>query len=55
MAIAMGTLDRNGEFHATQLQAKCASKYAPAQGQPGTPSNNPRASAVPAPNSAVTN
>jgi cytochrome c-type biogenesis protein CcmE len=55
MAIAMGTLGRNNEFHATQLQAKCASKYAPAQGQPGTPSNNPRAAAAPSPNSAVTN
>jgi cytochrome c-type biogenesis protein CcmE len=55
MAIAMGTLDRSGEFHATQLQAKCASKYAPTQGQPGTPSNTPRAAAAPAPNPAVTN
>lgn len=29
-ALAMGTLGRDGVFHATQLQAKCASKYAPA-------------------------
>lgn len=30
-ALAIGTLGRDGVFHATQLQAKCASKYAPAQ------------------------
>lgn len=30
-ALAMGTYGRDGVFHATQLQAKCASKYAPAQ------------------------
>src|SRR3974390_1832098 len=37
-ALAMGTIGRDGVFHATALQAKCASKYAPAQpgGQPGT-------------------
>ncbi|HEX3941846.1 MAG TPA: cytochrome c maturation protein CcmE [Acidobacteriaceae bacterium] len=29
-ALAIGTLGRDGIFHATQLQAKCASKYAPA-------------------------
>jgi cytochrome c-type biogenesis protein CcmE len=33
-ALAVGTYGRDGVFHATQLQAKCASKYAPAQ--PGT-------------------
>jgi len=33
-ALAIGTWGRDGIFHATQLQAKCASKYAPAQ--PGT-------------------
>jgi len=33
-ALAIGTWGRDGVFHATQLQAKCASKYAPAQ--PGT-------------------
>jgi cytochrome c-type biogenesis protein CcmE len=32
-ALAMGTFGRDGVFHANQLQAKCASKYAP--GQPG--------------------
>jgi cytochrome c-type biogenesis protein CcmE len=41
-ALAIGTYGRDGVFHATQLQAKCASKYAPvgpvngpANGQPG--------------------
>jgi cytochrome c-type biogenesis protein CcmE len=29
-ALAIGTFGRDGVFHATQLQAKCASKYAPA-------------------------
>ncbi len=29
-ALAIGTLGRDGVFRATQLQAKCASKYAPA-------------------------
>ncbi len=36
-ALAMGTYGRDGVFHATQLQAKCASKYAPAQQQPQQP------------------
>jgi len=30
-ALAEGTFGRDGVFHATALQAKCASKYAPAQ------------------------
>ncbi len=30
-ALAEGTYGRDGVFHATMLQAKCASKYAPAQ------------------------
>lgn len=33
-ALADGSFGRDGIFHAKQLQAKCASKYAPAQ--PGT-------------------
>ncbi len=33
-ALAIGTYGRDGVFHATQLQAKCASKYAP-QTKPG--------------------
>jgi len=56
-ALAIGTYGQDGVFHATQLQAKCASKYAPAPGanqpggmQPGkTPSGDKRASAVPIP------
>jgi cytochrome c-type biogenesis protein CcmE len=60
-ALAEGTFGRDGVFHANTLQAKCASKYAPAQkGQPGmgpettpakpaAPSGNPRADATPAP------
>lgn len=36
-ALAVGTFGHDGVFHATQLQAKCASKYAPAdQKQAGT-------------------
>ena len=37
-AVAEGTYGRDGVFHASQLQAKCASKYAPAQpgSQPGS-------------------
>jgi cytochrome c-type biogenesis protein CcmE len=30
-ALAVGTFGQDGVFHATQLQAKCASKYAPAK------------------------
>jgi cytochrome c-type biogenesis protein CcmE len=30
-ALAIGTYGHDGSFHATQLQAKCASKYAPAK------------------------
>lgn len=32
-ALAVGTYGRDGVFYATQLQAKCASKYAPAANQ----------------------
>jgi cytochrome c-type biogenesis protein CcmE len=38
-ALAIGTFGRDGVFHATQLQAKCASKYAPAPG--ATPPSGP--------------
>jgi cytochrome c-type biogenesis protein CcmE len=35
-ALAEGKFGRDGIFHATNIQAKCASKYAPKQpGQPG--------------------
>jgi cytochrome c-type biogenesis protein CcmE len=51
-ALAAGTYGKDGVFHATTLQAKCASKYAPAQ--PGAapasaPMPNKTASAAPAP------
>ena len=36
-ALAEGSFGHDGVFHAKQLQAKCASKYAPAQ--PGAPNN----------------
>lgn len=39
-ALALGTYGRDGVFHANELQAKCASKYAPGQqGQPGMTPN----------------
>jgi cytochrome c-type biogenesis protein CcmE len=45
-ALAIGTFGHDGVFHATELQAKCASKYAPAQ-KPGNTAPNaaPTASA----------
>ena len=36
-ALAEGTYGRDGVFHANQLQAKCASKYAPKQNGTETP------------------
>jgi cytochrome c-type biogenesis protein CcmE len=48
-ALAMGTYGRDGVFHANGLQAKCASKYAPAQPgatPPGTPQSKPMQSAA---------
>jgi cytochrome c-type biogenesis protein CcmE len=51
-ALAEGTYGRDGVFHASVLQAKCASKYAPAQpGQapgmaPAKPVANPRSTAA---------
>jgi cytochrome c-type biogenesis protein CcmE len=39
-ALAEGTYGHDGIFHAKQLQAKCASKYAP-QEQQGTPAAAP--------------
>jgi cytochrome c-type biogenesis protein CcmE len=44
-ALAVGTYSRDGVFHATQLQAKCASKYAPA---PNTTPTTTAATALPA-------
>jgi len=45
-ALAIGTMGRDGVFHATQLQAKCASKYAPATpgAKPAAMPNDKRAS-----------
>ena len=40
-ALAEGTYGRDGVFHAKQLQAKCASKYAPQQQQQGAPAAPP--------------
>ena len=37
-ALAVGTYGHDGVFHATQLQAKCASKYAPAEQKSLVPS-----------------
>ena len=37
-ALAMGTYGRDGVFHATELQAKCASKYAAQKPAPNTAS-----------------
>jgi cytochrome c-type biogenesis protein CcmE len=44
-ALAIGTYGRDGVFHATELQAKCASKYAPQQpgAAPASPSAKPAA------------
>jgi cytochrome c-type biogenesis protein CcmE len=63
-ALADGSYGQDGVFHASVLQAKCASKYAPAQpgGQPGmgpakpaaAPSSNPRAAAEATPAAPVT-
>ena len=38
--LAIGTFGRDGTFHATQLQAKCASKYAPAAPGATQPTGN---------------
>ncbi len=45
-ALAEGTYGRDGVFHATVLQAKCASKYAPAQ--PGAAPAKTASAAAPA-------
>jgi len=39
-ALAIGTLGRDGVFRATQLQAKCASKYAPAKQSAAAPGDS---------------
>jgi cytochrome c-type biogenesis protein CcmE len=52
-ALAEGTYGRDGVLHATVLQAKCASKYAPAQ--PSAPATKPATAtnAAPAPPSST--
>jgi len=45
-ALADGTFGRDGVFHAKQLQAKCASKYAP---QDSKPAAAPRSTAMGSP------
>lgn len=40
-ALADGSFGRDGVFHANQLQAKCASKYAPQQPGAGAPGAEP--------------
>ena len=40
-ALAIGTWGHDGVFHATQLQAKCASKYAPAAPTNAQPAAKP--------------
>jgi cytochrome c-type biogenesis protein CcmE len=49
-ALAEGTYGRDGVFHATVLQAKCASKYAPLQ--PGATPSAPAAPPTSKPNTA---
>jgi len=49
-ALAEGSYGHDGVFHAKQLQAKCASKYAPAQpgesgGSPSAPAEKAKAAA----------
>ncbi len=40
-ALADGSFGHDGVFHAKQLQAKCASKYAPQPGTNGVPASTP--------------
>jgi cytochrome c-type biogenesis protein CcmE len=46
-ALAVGTYGHDGIFHATQLQAKCASKYAPATPAPAKTATSNAATAMP--------
>jgi cytochrome c-type biogenesis protein CcmE len=59
-AVADGTYGRDGVFHASTLQAKCASKYAPAQPgaqpsapAPARPNSSASAAHAPAPSAAT--
>ncbi|MGA7884230.1 MAG: cytochrome c maturation protein CcmE [Acidobacteriaceae bacterium] len=51
LALAIGTYGRDGVFHATGLQAKCASKYAPAA--PGAQGKTATTTAMTAPPAAA--
>jgi cytochrome c-type biogenesis protein CcmE len=51
-ALAIGTYGRDGVFHATQLQAKCASKYAPKPGEAPPVAKSPAPSGTATLNSA---
>jgi len=55
-ALAEGTYGHDGVLHATVLQAKCASKYAPAQpgAQPSAPATKPATATNAAPPSTQT-
>jgi cytochrome c-type biogenesis protein CcmE len=44
-ALAVGTYGRDGVFHANELQAKCASKYAPGQPNQSQPAMTPNKTA----------
>jgi cytochrome c-type biogenesis protein CcmE len=48
-ALAEGEFSRDGVFHAKKLQAKCASKYAPKEGEAATTTQAPAATAPQAP------
>jgi len=55
-ALAIGTYGRDGVFHATQLQAKCASKYAPKPGEmPNAKSSATGTAAIVAPSASSNN
>jgi cytochrome c-type biogenesis protein CcmE len=56
-ALAIGAYGRDGVFHANELQAKCASKYAPAQpsASPSPAANAPNPAATPAATPAAAN
>jgi cytochrome c-type biogenesis protein CcmE len=45
-ALAVGTYGHDGVFHATELQAKCASKYAPAAPMTAPPTKTAAANAA---------
>jgi cytochrome c-type biogenesis protein CcmE len=54
-ALAIGTWGHDGVFHATQLQAKCASKYAPAgPNSPARPSAADKRASIEMPATAST-